>query len=99
MNDWYLYIIECRTGELYVGIAQDVEKRVEAHNKGRACRYTKFRNPVKLIYSEFCGEYSLARKRELEVKSFSRIKKLSLREVRKTSHPAWAGFEVSKFTE
>ena len=77
-GEWFLYIIECRTGELYVGIAKDVNKRVEEHNKGQACRYTKFRNPVKLIYFEFCGEYTIARKREGEVKKFSRAKKLVL---------------------
>ena len=78
MSEWFLYLIECRTKELYVGIAKDVEKRVIQHNEGRACRYTRFRTPVRLIYSEPCGEYASARKREKEVKKFSRIKKLSL---------------------
>ena len=90
MEQWFLYIIECRTAELYVGIAQDVEKRVQEHNKGRACRYTKFRTPVKLVYSEFCGEYLTARRREREVKRFSRSKKLALRDL----SPPKAGFEV-----
>ena len=75
---WFLYIIECRTGELYVGIAENVDKRIEQHNKGRACRYTKFRGPVRLIYSEFVGEHLNARRREREVKKFSRDKKLAL---------------------
>lgn len=75
---WYLYIIECKTGEFYTGIAQDVVERVAEHNKGRACRYTKFRRPVRLIYSEVCSDYSTARKREKQVKDFSRSKKLGL---------------------
>ena len=77
--EWYLYIIECRTGELYVGVTANIEKRIADHNKGRACRYTKFRNPVKLIYSEDCGNYNAARKREHEVKAFSRKKKTRLK--------------------
>ena len=77
-QDWFLYIVECRTGELYVGIAQDVNKRVEQHNKGRACRYTKYRTPVRLVHSELCGEHLTARRREREVKKFSKIKKLAL---------------------
>ncbi len=77
-EQWSLYIIECRTGDLYVGIAVDVDKRVGLHNKGRACRYTKFRGPVQLMYQEICGSYNEARKREKEVKRFSREKKLSL---------------------
>ena len=79
MNEpWYLYIIECKTGEFYTGIAQDVKLRVDQHNKGKACRYTKFRSPVRLIYSEACGDYSSARKREKQIKDFSRVKKLDL---------------------
>ncbi len=75
---WFLYIIECHTSELYVGIAQDVNKRVEEHNKGHACRYTKYRKPVQLLHSEFCGDYTTARRREREVKKFSKAKKLAL---------------------
>ena len=75
---WWLYIIRCCGGELYVGIAQDVEARVIRHNRGLACRYTKYRLPVSLIYKEKCGDYKDARKRESEVKKFSRKKKLAL---------------------
>ena len=78
---WFLYIIECRTKNLYVGIAQDVKKRVELHNRGRACRYTQFRRPVSLVYQEFCGHYNEAREREREVKKFSKTKKLALRDL------------------
>ena len=88
---WYLYIIECKTGEFYTGIAQDVIERVQEHNKGRPCRYTKFRGPVRLVYSEVCEDYNTARKREKQVKDFSRVKKLSLI---KDFSPQKAGFEV-----
>ena len=79
MNDkWYLYIARCRDSSLYVGITKDVERRIKEHNTTKKCRYTKFRKPVVLIHSEECGNYSMARKREAEVKKFSRKKKLAL---------------------
>ena len=78
VDSWFLYIIECRTKEFYVGICKNVEERVKLHNYGRACRYTKYRTPVVLRYSECCCTYSEARKREKEVKKFSKIKKLLL---------------------
>ncbi len=74
-------MVECRTKELYVGIASDVEERIHQHNQGRACRYTKFRRPVILIYQETCGNYHEAKKREKEVKKFSRAKKLALKDL------------------
>ncbi len=75
---WFLYIVECQDTTLYVGIAKDVDKRINAHNNTSRCRYTRFRRPVVLKYKELCSDYRLARKRELEVKKFGRKKKLAL---------------------
>jgi len=80
-QSWFLYILECRTKDLYVGIAQNVKKRLVLHNQGRACRYTKFRGPVTLVHEEYCGDYAEARKREREVKKFSRSKKMALKDL------------------
>ena len=68
IGKWFVYILECRTKEFYVGIAKDVAKKVHLHNKGWACRYTKFRKPVVLLYTEECSNYNHARKRESEIK-------------------------------
>ena len=75
---WYLYIAKCRDGELYIGIAKNVERRIEEHNKTSKCRYTRYRKPVMLLHNELCGDYTMARKREREIKRFSRQKKLAL---------------------
>jgi len=75
---WSVYIIECKDKRLYTGMSNNVTKRVEAHNKGKGCRFTKYRWPVTLLYQEECGTKSSARKRELEIQSFSRDKKLAL---------------------
>jgi len=77
-KNWSIYIVECRDGKLYTGISNAVERRVAEHNKGRGCRFTKYRYPVALSYREACGTKSAARKRELEIKGFTRGKKLSL---------------------
>ena len=76
-----MYMLRCRDGELYVGIATDVVERVKRHNSGRACRYTKYRRPVKLVYVERCSGYADARRREKAVKGYSREKKLELANV------------------
>lgn len=75
---WYLYIAECKDKTLYAGVAKDVDKRIETHNKTNKCRYTRYRKPIKLTYTEEHPSYSVARKREAEVKKFSRKKKLAL---------------------
>ena len=77
-ESWFLYIAECKNKTLYVGIAKNVDKRIKDHNTTNKCRYTRFRKPLILRYKELCFNYNTARKRELEVKKFSRKKKLEL---------------------
>ena len=77
-SPWFVYIAECKDKTLYTGVALDVEKRIKDHNTTNKCRYTKFRKPLKLAYQEICDNHHLAIKREQEVKSFRRDKKLEL---------------------
>lgn len=73
---WYLYVVECADGTLYVGIATDVERRVAVHNSGRGAKYTSRRRPVRLVYSQICRDCGSALRREREIKRWSRPKKI-----------------------
>ncbi|MDD5505072.1 MAG: GIY-YIG nuclease family protein [Candidatus Omnitrophota bacterium] len=75
---WHVYIIDCRDKTLYTGVTNNLSRRVNDHNKGNGCRYTKYRWPVKLIYSEECPTKSQAQKRECYIKGLTRDKKLEL---------------------
>ena len=75
---WHIYIIECNDGKLYTGITNNLERRVKAHNSGNGCRFTKYRIPVKLLYSEEASGKPEALKREAGIKQLSRQKKLEL---------------------
>jgi putative endonuclease len=73
---WSCYMVRCKDGSFYVGIANDVAERIKRHNWGVGPSYTAKRRPVELIWEECCGESEAARRREKEVKSWSRAKKL-----------------------
>jgi len=75
---WYLYIIECKDGKLYTGISIDLKRRIEQHNRGHGCRFTKFRNPVKLVYKQIFSSRSEALKREAEIKGWKKDRKIEL---------------------
>ena len=77
-NKWYLYILRCKDNTLYTGITTDVEKRLEAHRSGKGAKYTRGRTPLELVYREVCESQSHALKRELEIKSLSRLQKEEL---------------------
>jgi putative endonuclease len=76
---YHVYILECADKTLYVGSTNNLEKRLREHNELKSgAHYTKIRRPVKLVYSEKVGTIGEARKREAEIKSWTREKKLEL---------------------
>jgi putative endonuclease len=77
MNAW-LYILRLNSGQIYIGSTIDLDRRVEEHYSGHACRTTKLDPPVKLVYSESFPTFSEARKREAQIKRWTRAKKEAL---------------------
>jgi len=75
---WYVYVLRCRDGSLYTGIATDVARRVATHNAGRGARYTRARRPVEVIYTERKRTQGNALRREAAIKALSRADKLTL---------------------
>ncbi len=74
-QEWFFYSVRCRDGSLYSGITVDLEGRLRAHNKGTGAKYTSVRRPVTLVYCERYDNVSKARKREEQIKGWSKTKK------------------------
>jgi putative endonuclease len=74
---WF-YILRLKSGSLYIGAMTDLEKRYKEHCLGVACRSTTIDPPVALIYSEEFEMFRNARRREAQVKRWSRAKKEAL---------------------
>ena len=81
-DSWKVYIVRCSDDTLYTGVTKDLDRRIEEHNSGSGAKYTRSRTPVELVWSETKPSRSEAQKREHEIKSFSREKKLELINVR-----------------
>ena len=64
MKGWFVYILRCRDGTLYTGIAVDLPRRLDAHRRGVAAKYTRSRRPVTLVYHEAQPDRSRALRRE-----------------------------------
>ena len=69
---------------LYTGITKDLKRRIREHSTGNGCRFTKYRTPVKLMYSEKAISRSLALKREAAIKRLKRRNKIELFKKRKS---------------
>lgn len=74
----YTYILLCKDNTLYTGYTNNLESRVEVHNKGAGAKYTRGRLPVHLVYSEAFDTKEEAMKKEHEIKHLTRDKKLKL---------------------
>ncbi len=74
---WHLYLIRCRDGSLYTGIATDVARRFEEHvgpgNKGS--KYLRGRGPLKLVYQTAFEDRSRASRAEYRVKRLTKAQK------------------------
>ena len=79
---WFLYLLKCADGSLYTGITNDLDRRLQMHQNGKASRYTRARRPVNMVYHEKCKSRARALVRECMVKTFSKKKKLELAETR-----------------
>jgi putative endonuclease len=78
MSEWYTYILSCRDSSFYVGITNDLDRRLAMHNQGIAATWTRDRRPVRYAYAEKHANKSDARRREIELKGWRREKKKAL---------------------
>lgn len=79
MKFHYTYILECIDKTYYCGYTTDLATRVSDHNfSSQGAKYTKGRRPVKLVYFEKFDSKSQALKREFKIKKMSRLQKLHL---------------------
>lgn len=75
---YYVYLLECKDGSLYTGITTDVERRLKEHASGVGAKYTRAKEPVRIVYQEEHLDRSAASKREAEIKKYARGQKLAL---------------------
>lgn len=80
-------MLRCSDDTLYTGWTNDLDKRMEAHNKGKGAKYTKARLPVMLAYYEAFATKEEAMRREWEIKHMTRREKEKLLEA-KAGEPA-----------
>ncbi len=78
MQKYYTYMLRCSDGSLYTGYTDDIEKRLEKHNRGTASKYTRSRLPVTLAYLEEFDDKSSAMSREAKIKHLSKVDKEGL---------------------
>lgn len=70
-RQWYVYLLVCRNGKIYTGIALDVAERYAQHVAGTGARYTRANPPQRLLVKFRCRDQSDASKLEYAIKRLS----------------------------
>ncbi|MBL7942199.1 MAG: GIY-YIG nuclease family protein [Flavobacteriales bacterium] len=93
MKTYYVYILECADLSYYVGVTNNIVRRLKEHNDGiSTSSYTSTRLPVKLVYCEQHRYILNAIAREKQIKNWSRIKKIAL--ITSKSNQTWLINEI-----
>ena len=76
---YYVYILSNWNGKvIYVGMTNNLERRVNEHKSGEIEGFTKKYRVHKLVYFETMDDVRRAIEREKEIKGWSRAKKNAL---------------------
>jgi putative endonuclease len=77
-KSWMTYLILCADGKIYCGVTNDMEKRLDAHNRGIASRFTRARLPVELLATSTAMGKAEAFRLEYRIKRLPKKKKLAV---------------------
>ncbi len=78
-KSYYIYILLCNDGTYYMGVTNNLEKRLIEHNEGiHTESYTYSRRPVVLKFHERYSDINLAIAWEKKLKKWSKKKKEAL---------------------
>ena len=78
MKDYFVYIMTNRSRTLYVGVTNDLFRRVQEHREGRGSVFTSKYHVDQLVYFESGQDVYAAIAREKQIKGWLRAKKIAL---------------------
>jgi len=83
---YYVYILASLSGTLYIGITNNLERRMVEHKEDLIAGFTKHYGVSRLVYFEVYSDVRNAIRREKQLKGWRRQKKIAL--IRSTN-PSW----------
>jgi putative endonuclease len=95
-RNFYVYMLASKSRRLYVGVTNDLERRLHEHKCKLAEGFTKRYNIDRLVYFEQTTDILSAITKEKQIKSWNRSKKISLIE---TVNPTWEDLSTEWYKE
>ena len=85
MRRYHVYILASKSRRLYIGVTNDLAKRVQQHREGLVHTTARYRI-TRLVYAECTDDIRAAIAREKELKGWLRRRKLALISA---ANPTW----------
>ena len=86
MREYYVYIMASSARTLYVGVTNDLVRRVYEHKQGTGAGFTTKYKITRLVYHDATTDIQAAISREKQLKAWRRSKKVELVE---SVNPEW----------
>jgi len=86
IRTYWVYILASRSRVLYVGVTNDLSRRVKEHREGLVPSFTRRYRVTRLVYFEEFDDIRVAISREKQLKGWVRERKVKLIEAR---NPTW----------
>lgn len=86
MRHYYVYIMGSPTGTLYIGVTNNLQRRVYQHKQKLIPGFTSQYNVTRLVYFEETQDVRAALEREKQLKGWRKSKKI---ELIKSLNPKW----------
>ena len=96
MDQYYVYMMTNATRTLYIGVTNDLERRVYEHKRKLVDGFTKKYSVTWLAYYEVTSDVYVALTREKQLKKWSRGKKVALIE---SLNPQWTDLAQDWYDE
>jgi len=77
-RSYFVYIMSSARGVLYIGVTNDLQRRLAEHQQGKVEGFTSRYRVRRLVYFEETRDIRSALEREKQIKSWRREKKLAL---------------------
>jgi len=84
---YWVYIVSSRSGTLYIGMCNHIERRVNEHKSGEFEGFASKYHCERLVYFESFDDVRKAIDREKQLKGWRRLKKIALIQ---WMNPRWA---------
>jgi len=96
MKQYWVYMMTNRSKTLYIGVTDDLVRRVYEHKSKTIRGFTRRYNITKLVYYEMTSDVQAAIKREKQIKGWLRRKKMALIEA---LNPQWVDLSEEWFSD